>query len=90
MYLIIQQKTDLKNSTSADTSSQLTLHLVRLKLETDKLGNGKLETTPVDLKKLSDVVDEEVVKKNLYDELIKNVNANQTNDTSDLILKNYV
>ena len=90
MYLIIQQKTDLKNSTSADTSSQLTLHLVRLKLETDKLGNGKLETTPVDLKKLSDVVDEEVVKKNLYDELIKNVNAIQTNDTSDLILKNYV
>ena len=85
MYLIIQQKTDLKNSTSVDTSSQLTLHLVRLKLETDKLGNGKLETTPVDLKKLSDVVDEEVVKKNLYDELIKNVNANQTNDTSDLI-----
>ena len=90
MYLIIQQKTDLKNSTSADTSSQLTLHLVRLKLETDKLGNGKLETTPVDLKKLSDVVDEEVVKKYLYDELIKNVNAIQTNDTSDLILKNYV
>ena len=89
MYLIIQQKTDLKNSTSADTSSQLTLHLVRLKLETDKLGNGKLDTTPVDLKKLSDVVDEEVVKKNLYDELIKNVNAIQTNDTSDLILKNY-
>ena len=85
MYLIIQQKTDLKNSTSVDTSSQLTLHLVRLKLETDKLDNGKLETTPVDLKKLSDVVDEEVVKKNLYDELIKNVNANQTNDTSDLI-----
>ena len=85
MYLIIQQKTDLKNSTSADTSSQLTLHLVRLKLETDKLDSGKLETTPVDLKKLSDVVDEEVVKKNLYDELIKNVNANQTNDTSDLI-----
>ena len=90
MYLIIQQKTDLKNSTSVDTSSQLTLHLVRLKLETDKLDNGKLETTPVDLKKLSDVVDEEVVKKNLYDELIKNVNAIQTNDTSDLILKNYV
>ena len=85
MYLIIQQKTDLKNSTSADTSSQLTLHLVRLKLETDKLDNGKLETTPVDLKKLSDAVVEEVVKKNLYDELIKNVNANQTNDTSDLI-----
>ena len=85
MYLIIQQKTDLKNSTSVDTSSQLTLHLVRLKLETDKLDNGKLETTPVDLKKLSDAVVEEVVKKNLYDELIKNVNANQTNDTSDLI-----
>ena len=90
MYLIIQQKTDLKNSTSVDTSSQLTLHLVRLKLETDKLDSGKLETTPVDLKKLSDVVDEEVVKKNLYDELIKNVNAIQTNDTSDLISKNYV
>ena len=39
-------------------------------------------SVPVDLKKLSDVVDKEVVKKDVYDELVKKVNAIQTTDTS--------
>ena len=34
------------------------------KIKVDKLNTGKLETTPVDLSKLSDVVKNEVVKKN--------------------------
>ena len=33
-----------------------------------------------DLKSLSDVVDEEVVKKDVYDELVKNVNDIKTNE----------
>ena len=46
---------------------------------------GKLETNPVDLSKLSDVVKNEVVKKSEYNELVKKVNAIQTTDTSNLV-----
>ena len=35
-------------------------------------------------KKLNDVVKKEVVKKNVYDELVKNVNAIQITNTSNL------
>ena len=45
---------------------------------------GKLETTTVDLSKLSDVVKNEIVKKTAYDKLNKNVNAIQTTDTNNL------
>ena len=48
---------------------------------------GKLETNPVDLSKLSDVVKNEVVKKSEYNELIKKVDAIQTTDTSNLVKK---
>ena len=44
-----------------------------LKSEIDKLDIGKLETTPVDLSKLSDVVKNEVIKKDKYDELAERV-----------------
>ena len=46
---------------------------------------GKLETTPVDLSKLSDVVKHEAVKNTEYNELVKKINAIQTIDTSDLV-----
>ena len=36
------------------------------------------------LKKLNDVVKKEVVKKDAYDELVKNVNAIQITNTSNL------
>ena len=36
------------------------------------------------LKKLNDVVKKEVVKKDVYDELVKNVNAIQITNTSNL------
>ena len=49
---------------------------------------GKLETTPVDLSKLSDVVKNEVVKKTEYNEFIKKFHAIQTTDASDLVEKN--
>ena len=42
---------------------------------------------PVDLSKLSDVVNKKVVKKDVYDELVKKVNSIQTNDTIDLVKK---
>ena len=48
---------------------------------------GKLETTSVDLSKLSDVEKNEIVTKALYDELGKNINAIETIDTSNLAKK---
>ena len=45
-----------------------------LKSEIDKLGIAELVTSSVDLNKLSDVVKNEV-KKTVYDELVRIVNA---------------
>ena len=49
--------------------------LASLKSKIDKLDIGKLETTPLDLSKPSDLVKNEVVKKTKYDELVKKINA---------------
>ena len=78
-------KTDLKNVTHADTSSfALKTNLANLKTEVDKLGIDKLVPVPVDLSKLSDVVKNDVVKKDVYDNLVTRVN---NIDTSDFVLK---
>ena len=53
----------------------------------DKLDISKLETTPVDLSKLSDAVKNKVVKKTEYDELVENVNSIIIADTSNLVKK---
>ena len=58
-------KSDFKNVTEIDTSKLAAKSdLVRLKTEVDKLDIGKLETTPIDLSKLSNLVKNYVVKKN--------------------------
>ena len=62
-------------------------NLSNLKSKVDKLDTGKLETNPVDLSKLSNVVKNNVVKKTKHDELVKNVNTIQTTDTSNLVQK---
>ena len=46
--------------------------------EVDKLDNCKLETDLVDLSKLTDVVKNVAVRKTVYDELVKKVNAIQS------------
>ena len=59
------RKTDIKNISHVDTSSfALKTNLAGLKTEVDKLGIDKLVPIPVDLSKLSDVVQNDVVKKN--------------------------
>ena len=58
-----------------------------MKSKVGKLDIGKLETTPVDLSKLSNEVKNDVVKKTVYDELVKKINAVQTTDTSNLVKK---
>ena len=61
---IYATKEDLKNATGVDTSKFIKkFDLASLKSEIDKLDIDKLETTQVDLSKLSDVVKNEVVKK---------------------------
>ena len=55
-----------------------------MKIKVDKLGIGKLETTPVDLSNLSNLVKNDVVKKSEYNELVKRVNNVSTTDTNDL------
>ena len=48
---------------------------------------GKLETSPVDLKKLSKLVKNDIVKKTEYNELFEKVDAVQTADTINLAKK---
>ena len=58
-------KTDLKNVTHADTSSfALKTNLANLNTEVDKLDIDKLAVVLINLNKLSDVVKNNVVKKN--------------------------
>ena len=57
-------KTDVKNISHVDTSNfALKSSLASLKTELDKLDIDKLVPVPVDLRKLSDVVKNDVVKK---------------------------
>ena len=62
---LTKTRTDLKNLTHVDTSSlALKTNLATLKTEVDKLDIDKLAPVPLDLSKLSDVVKNDVVKKN--------------------------
>ena len=57
-------KTDFKNITHVDVSSFASkTNLAALKTEVDKIDADKLKTVPVDLAKLSNVVNSDVVKK---------------------------
>ena len=68
-------KTDLKNVTHVDTSSfALKTNLANLKTEVDEFDIDKLAPVPVDLRKLSDVVKNDVVKKTVYDKLVAKAN----------------
>ena len=78
-------KTDLKNVTHVDTSSfALKTNLASLKPEVDKLDMDKLAPVAVDLRKLRDIIKNDVVGKAVYDKLVAKVN---NIDTSDFLLK---
>ena len=68
-------KADLKNATGIDTSKlALKSNLPSLKPKADKIDAGKLKTVPVDLSKLSNVVNNGAVKETVYDKLVTKVN----------------
>ena len=78
-------KEDIKNITHVDTSGfALKTNLANLKTKVDKLDIDKLRPLPDNVSKLSNVVTNEVVKKNIYDKLVAKVN---NIDTSRFILK---
>ena len=60
-------KTNLKGATEIDTTNlALKSDLAKLKAEKDKIDVDKLKTVPVDLSKLSNIVNNEVVKKTVW------------------------
>ena len=60
-------KTDLKNITHVDVSSFASkTNLAALKTEVDKIDADKLNTVPVDLAKLTNAVENNLVKKTVY------------------------
>ena len=60
-------KDDVKNITHVDVSSFASkTNLAALKTEVDKLDTDKLKTTPADITKLTNAVDNDLVKKTVY------------------------
>ena len=83
--ILTSTKTDLKNVTHVDTSTfALKTNLASLKTEIDKLDIDKLAPAPVDLSKPNDAVENDVVKKAVYNKLAAKVN---NIDTSAFVLK---
>ena len=81
----MQQKADIRNISYVDTESfALKTNLANLKTEVYKLDIDKLVPVPVDLSKLSNVVKNDVVKKDVYDKLVTKVN---NIDASGFVLK---
>ena len=61
--------------------------MASLKSDVDELDIDKLKTVTDDLSKLTNVVKSDVVKKTVYDGLVKKVNAIQTVDTSNFVIE---
>ena len=82
-------KADIKNISHIDTSSfVLKTNLTNLKTEVDNLDIDKLAPVPVNLSKLIDAVNHDVVKKDVYDRL-SNLNRKITkNKTYHLLVRN--
>ena len=80
-------KTDLKNITHTDVSSFASkTNLAALKTEVDKIDVDKLKTVPTDLAKLSNVVNNDVIKKIDYNTKVTSIEnqiAGVTKNTSD-------
>ena len=84
----VKVELDLSNyATKADLKGALGVYtcnlaaksdLFSLKAQVDKIDIDKLKTVPADLSKVSNVVDNDVVKKTVHDKLVTEVNATGT------------
>ena len=69
-------KNDLKNITDADVSSFAgKTNLAALKTEVDKIDTDKLKTAPADLTKLTNAIENDVVKKTDYNTKVTSIEA---------------
>ena len=69
-------KTDLKNITHVDVSSFTSkTNLAALKTEVDKIDADKLKTAPTDLAKLTNSIENDVVKKTDYNTKVTSIEA---------------
>ena len=69
-------KTDLKNIIHVDVSSFASkTNLAALKTEVDKIDTDKLKTTPADLAKLTNAIENDVVKKTDYNTKVTSIEA---------------
>ena len=69
-------KTDLKNITHVDTSSFASkTNLAALKTEVDKIDKDKLKAAPTDLAKLTNAVENDLVKKTVYNTKVTSIES---------------
>ena len=69
-------KDDVKNITHVDVSSYATkTNLAALKTEVDKIDTDKLKTAPADLAKLTNAIENDVVKKTDYSTKVTSIKA---------------
>ena len=79
-------KTDLKNITHVDVSSFASkTNLAALKTEVDKIDTGKLKTTPADLAKLTNAIENDVVKKTDYNTKVTSKEAQKAGLTKNTV-----
>ena len=79
-------KTDLKNITHADVSSFASkTNLAALKTEEDKIDIDKLKTAPVDLAKLTNAVENDLVKKTVYNTKVTSIEGQLAEITKNTI-----
>ena len=79
-------KTDLKNITHVDVSSFASkTNLAALKTEVDKIDADKLKTVHVDLAKLTDTVENDLVKKTVYNTKVTSIEGQLAGITKNAI-----
>ena len=79
-------KTDLKNITHVDVSSFASkTNLAALKTEVDKIDADKLNTVPVDLAKLTNAVENDLVKKTAYNTKVTSIEGQLAGITKNTI-----
>ena len=76
----------MKKATAVDTSVFAKKDLVSLRSDVDDLDIATLETVQIDFSKLSNVVDNDVDKRTVYDELVKKVYTIHAIDVSKLVI----